>query len=197
MNTQASTDPGTTSTARTLDICDPGALGLAAFALTTFMLSVFNAGLIDKALEPVVFPVALVYGGIVQILAGMWEVVRKNLFGAVAFTSFGAFWIAFSQVATLGLGATAVALFLLAWTIFTAYMTIVTVRINVGLLITFSILLVTFVFLTIGAFSGATIFTTIGGFLGLATAASAWYCSFAGVINTTWGRTVLPNRSLS
>ena len=74
---------------------DPGPLGLAAFALTTFVLSMFNAGLVSKAGEPVVLGLALAYGGIAQILAGMWEFRTGNTFGAVAFTSFGAFWISF------------------------------------------------------------------------------------------------------
>src|SRR5215468_5234081 len=74
---------------------DPGPLGLAAFALTTFVLSMFNAGLINKAGEPVVLGLALAYGGVAQILAGMWEFRTGNTFGAVAFTSFGAFWISF------------------------------------------------------------------------------------------------------
>src|SRR6476619_4987546 len=83
---------------------DPGPLGLAAFALTTFVLSMFNAGLVSKAGEPVVLGVALAYGGIAQILAGMWEFRTGNTFGAVAFTSFGAFWISFWALVTFFAG---------------------------------------------------------------------------------------------
>lgn len=72
---------------------DPGPLGLAAFAMTTFVLSMFNADLVNKGGEPVVLPLALAYGGIAQVLAGMWEFRTGNTFGAVAFTSFGAFWL--------------------------------------------------------------------------------------------------------
>ena len=78
-------------------IADPGPLGLAAFAMTTFVLSVFNANIIgNKALELVVLPLALFYGGAVQILAGMWEFRKNNTFGALAFSSYGAFWITFA-----------------------------------------------------------------------------------------------------
>ena len=75
---------------------DPGPLGLAAFALTTFVLSMMNANLVnfDKGL-PVVLGLALAYGGICQLLAGMWEFRTGNTFGAVAFTSYGGFWISF------------------------------------------------------------------------------------------------------
>src|SRR5947209_4807889 len=74
---------------------DPGPLGLAAFALTTFVLSMINADLVGGGALAVVFPLALAYGGIAQLLAGMWEFRTGNTFGAVAFTSFGAFWISF------------------------------------------------------------------------------------------------------
>src|SRR5436190_8627813 len=79
---------------------DPGPLGLAAFALTTFVLSMFNAGLVNSAGEPVVLGLALGYGGIAQLLAGMWEFRTGNTFGAVAFTSFGAFWLSYWALVT-------------------------------------------------------------------------------------------------
>ena len=78
-----------------LSIADPAALGLAGFALTTFVLSVFNTGLVDKAGEPVVLGLALAYGGAAQLLAGMWEFRKGNTFGATAFSSYGAFWISY------------------------------------------------------------------------------------------------------
>src|SRR3954465_15688510 len=76
-------------------IADPGPLGLAAFALTTFVLSMFNAKLIGVGGEPIVFGLAFAYGGLAQLLAGMWEFRTGNTFGAVAFTSFGAFWLSY------------------------------------------------------------------------------------------------------
>src|ERR1700754_4341657 len=79
---------------------DPGPLGLAGFAMTTFVLSMFNADLVDKAGEPVVLGIALAYGGIAQLLAGMWEFRTGNTFGAVAFSSFGAFWLSFWALVT-------------------------------------------------------------------------------------------------
>src|SRR6266567_1420794 len=76
-------------------IADPAPLGLAGFAMTTFVLSMFNANLIGKAGEPVVLGLALAYGGGAQLLAGMWEFAKGNTFGATAFSSYGAFWISF------------------------------------------------------------------------------------------------------
>src|SRR5664279_3510229 len=127
---QSTAQTGQTAAAMTADISDPGPLGLAGFALTTFILSVFNAGLISNVgLKAVVLPVALFYGGIAQLLAGMWEFKKANTFGALAFTSYGAFWLTvWYYITTIapklplldahrGFG-----LYLLTWTIFTAYM---------------------------------------------------------------------------
>jgi succinate-acetate transporter protein len=107
-------------------IADPAPLGLAAFALTTFVLSMFNADLIGKGGEPVVLAVALAYGGLTQLLAGMWEFKRGNTFGAVAFSSFGAFWLSFwalnvfyAKSIPAGDVGDAVGLFLIGWGIFT------------------------------------------------------------------------------
>ncbi len=186
-----------TSNATRFLVPDPGPIGLAAFAATTMMLSFFNAGFLDKSLELVVLPVALIYGGIVQIIAGVFEMFRNNIFGATAFMTYGAFWIAFHGIAPMGLSPRAIGLFLLAFTIFTFYMMIVSFKSNVGLLATFVLLFITFLLLTIGAFAEAPAISKAGGLCGLATAAVAWYCSFAGIINVTWGRPVLPNKSLA
>jgi succinate-acetate transporter protein len=178
---------------------DPAALGLGAFAMTTFVLSVINAGLIPKADEPVVLGLALFYGGIAQFGAGIWEFANRNVFGATAFCSYGAFWLSFwflSQFSAGSLPAAdagkAVGLYLLAWAIFTAYMTISAWRVSMGVFAVFAFLTLTFIALFLGAFSGATGLTVMGGWLGIVTALVAWYCSLAVVANSTFKRTVLP-----
>ena len=127
----------------------PGPLGLAAFALTTFVLSMFNAGLVSKAGEPVVLGLALGYGGIAQILAGMWEFRTGNTFGAVAFTSFGAFWLSFWAFVTFFAGeipaahvGDAVGLYLIAWGIFTTYMFVASLRTTAAIAVVFFLLAV-------------------------------------------------------
>jgi len=178
-------------------IADPGPLGLACFALTTFCLSMVNAGLVDKAATIVVIALALVYGGTTQILAGMWEFKKNNVFGATAFSSYGAFWISlgvFDLLATLKLvtvPAQGVWLFLLAWTIFTFYMWIGSFGTNKALVTTFTLLLLAFILLTIGA-AGNHAAHIWGGYVGIVTAIVAWYTSAAGVLNTVYGRVVLP-----
>jgi succinate-acetate transporter protein len=178
---------------------DPAPLGLGAFALTTFILSMFNADLISKAGEPVVLGVALAYGGIAQLLAGMWEFRTGNTFGAVAFTSFGAFWLSYWALVSFSAASIpeanvgdAVGLFLIAWGIFTAYMFIASLRVSVVVAMVFFLLAITFFLLGFGNTGAHTDLVKAGGYVGLATAAAAWYGSFAGVTNATFGRTVVP-----
>jgi succinate-acetate transporter protein len=181
------------------DIADPGPLGLAGFAMTTFVLSCFNAKLIDSSLESVVLPLALLYGGIAQFAAGMWEFKKGNTFGALAFTSYGAFWLSFAAYVKFIAGGLppetahqATGLFLLAWTIFTLYMTICTFRLNGALVAVFVLLSLTFIALTFGQFNSNDSLIKIGGWLGLVTAAAAWYTSFAGVSASVFKRSVVP-----
>ncbi|WP_096305320.1 acetate uptake transporter family protein [Jatrophihabitans sp. GAS493] len=185
-------------------IADPGPLGLAGFAMTTFMLSVFNTNMVSATLTAGVLGVALFYGGAVQLLAGMWEFRNGNTFGALAFSSFGAFWLAYwyyvdHVAAKLPVTEVhkATGLFLLSWAIFTAYMTIASLRTTVAIAAVFVALTVTFVLLTIGAFGDHLSMTKAGGWAGLVTAALAWYASFAGVTNATFKRTILPTHPLS
>src|SRR5674476_1583341 len=161
-------------------VADPGPLGLAGFAMTTFCLSSANAGLWKGAGVAAALSLAFFYGGITQLLAGMWEFVRKNTFGALAFSSFGAFWIAyyvFVKFVAPGIKPTdapvAVGVFLLGWTIFTFYMTIPSFRVSGAVAAVFVLLTVTFVLLTIGAFQDQANLTKWGGYVGIATAAAA------------------------
>jgi uncharacterized protein len=184
-------------------IADPAPLGLAAFALTTFVLSVYNSGMI-KTGEGVVLGLALAYGGLAQLLAGMWEFVKGNTFGALAFASYGGFWLSFWWLINHVPAETAgndlhhgLGTYLLAWAIFTAYMTVASTRVSGAVLAVFAFLTLTFLFLAIGQFTMSATETTngvykFGGWLGLVTAFLAWYASFAAVTNFTFKRTVLP-----
>jgi succinate-acetate transporter protein len=182
---------------------NPGPLGLAAFALTTFVLSMFNAGLVSDKGVPVVLGLALAYGGLAQLLAGMWEFRTGNTFGATAFTSYGAFWLSFwaynqffaKDVPAADAGH-AVGLYLIAWGIFTSYMFIASLRTTGAIAVVFILLAITFIVLGIGEASGTSGIVKLGGWIGLATAIAAWYASFAEVTNATFGRVVMPTRPL-
>ena len=175
-------------------LADPGALGLGAFALTTFVLSVSNTGIVPSSVA--VLGLALFYGGIAQVIAGIWELRNGNTFGATAFTSFGAFWLAFWYLESTGgnveAGAAGMGTFLLAWTIFTVYMTVAAKNTNGSIFIVFVALSITFALLAIGAYTGITAIHQLGGWFGILTAVLAWYGSFAVVYNSTSTRKSLP-----
>lgn len=179
------------------DIANPAPLGLAGFGLTTLVLNVVNAGIIPRESIGMVLPLGLFYGGLAQFLAGMWEFKKGNTFGATAFGSFGAFWMSFATMEILiGMKVLAavpsggIAVFLIAWGIFTGCMSIGTFKINRALQVVFLTLTLLFFLLAIGVYSPTV--HMIAGYEGILCALSALYTCFAIVINTTWKREVLP-----
>jgi succinate-acetate transporter protein len=190
MSSERATAVATPSQAQS--VADPAPLGLAGFALTTFILSAVNVGWIAKPAEPIVLGLAFAYGGLAQFCAGMWEFRRNNTFGATAFTSYGAFWIAFALLVTFNVASipaearpVAVGMFLLAWGIFTAYMTVAATTLSRPVLVVFVLLTITFFVLAIGAFSSQAGLTALGGYCGFLTAIAAWYASAITVIAST------------
>jgi len=189
-------------------IADPAPLGLAAFALTTFLLSASNAGWMTKATGDAWLGYALAYGGVVQLLAAMWEFRNKNVFGTTIFGSYGGFWIG------LGLWVILVARnapaspalkalyasqtvkdlgwILLAWAIFNTYMLLISAQTNTAIFATLLLLEATEIILFIAFFTGSTGTLKAGGYLGVVTALFAWYTSAAGVTNGLGGRIKMP-----
>src|SRR5580692_6695037 len=172
-------------------VADPGPLGLAAFAMTTFCLSSANANIWKGAGLEAALALAFFYGGSAQLLAGMWEFVRKNTFAALAFTSYGAFWLSFYALIKFNIpggGSDTVPIFLLGWAIFTIYMTLAATKTNTAVLLAFVLLCSTVIRLTMGNWGTTQAFLDMvkaGGWGGLATPAAAWYASAAGVVNAT------------
>ena len=173
---------------------DPAPLGLAAFALTTFLLSAKNAGWTDGGNAWLGF--AFAYGGLAQLLAGMWEFRNRNVFGATAFSTYGAFWIGLGLYVLLVEGGSPNALndlgfILLAFAIFNTYMLAWSSRTNLATFLVFLTLEITEVILFLGFFSGSESTIKAGGVVGIITAAVAWYTSAAGVLNGMAGRQIL------
>ncbi|QEC50747.1 hypothetical protein FSW04_12060 [Baekduia soli] len=180
-------------------ISDPAALGLAGFALSTMTLSFINAGILPQADAPVVLGLALAYGGVVQLLAGMWAFVKNDTFAAVALSSYGAFWISFYflqhtfiQQIPAGDRSGALALYLLCWGVFSLYMWIASFRVSIAINAVFITLWPAYVLLGLGKAIDSTPLFHIGGIFGIATAAAAWYASAAIVLNKTFVRDLLP-----
>lgn len=176
-------------------VANPAPLGLCAFATTTFVLSAINAGWFPAGGTNIIVGLALFYGGLSQILAGMWEFKFGNTFGGTAFTSYGAFWLALGSVFVPGSGILdalvktstlhqSLGLFLLAWTIFTLLMFFGTLRTNMALITVFALLFITFLLLTIGELAGSGVSHQLGGYVGILTALAAWYAALAGLLSS-------------
>src|SRR3954470_1682723 len=181
-------------------VANPAALGLVAFGLTTVLLSLINAGVLPPGGEPVVIPLALAFGGLMQIFAGVFEVRLGNTFGMTAFLSYGAFWWWFALLLLFGhnhwidlsaVGPT-VGVALLLWGLLTLYLWVSTFRLSKVIFLIFLTLWVTFLLLGLGGIMGAPTLSHAGGWLGLVCGSLAIYGSFGLVTNATWGRTVIP-----
>lgn len=173
---------------------DPAPLGLAAFALTTFLLSAHNAGWTDGGAAWLGF--AFAYGGLAQLLAGMWEFRNRNVFGATAFSTYGSFWIGLGLYVLLAEGDSANPLndlgwILLSFAIFNTYMLLWSTRVNKAVFGVFLTLEITELILALGFFSDSTSIIKAGGMMGIVTAFVAWYASAAGVVNGMAGKPVL------
>jgi len=181
-------------------VADPAPLGLAAFALTTFVLSAHNAGLFGTVANTVVVGLAIFYGGLAQFMAGMWSFRRGNTFTATAFTTYGAFWLSLGTYIVLIIAgkvktedvATSLGWFLLAFLIFNSYMLVWSSRINTAVFGVFLTLEVTELLLALGFFNASDTLIKAGGYMGLVTAFVAWYTSAADVATAMAGRPILP-----
>lgn len=179
----------------TAPAADPAPLGLAAFALTTFLLSAANAGWMKNASGDAWLGYAFAYGGLCQLLAGMWEFRNRNVFGATAFSTYGGFWIGLGLWAKFVPAAAQgkdVAWILLAFAIFNTYMLLWSTHVNMAVFLVFLTLEATEVILFLGIFAGNDSLVKVGGYVGVLTALVAWYASSAGVINGMRGAPFVP-----
>ena len=184
-------------------LANPAALGLGAFALTTFLLSVHNAMGVTREPLLVFFGFAIFYGGLAQFCAGMWEFKTGNTFGATAFSTYGAFWMGVAATVVLVLWGklapadvtSTLAWILTAFAIFNTYMLILSARTNLATFLVFLTLEITEILLAWGNFNGDAAghgLVAIGGWVGIITAIVAWYTSFAVIANTMRAQPILP-----
>jgi len=183
---------------------NPAALGWGAFAMSMFMLSCFLTGLLDDTAIGIALPLALFYGGLAQIIAGVWEYAVANTFHATAFISYGAFWLSFASFqqnvvpwwTVRGLSQfsldQALGVYLLGWFIFTSYMLLGSLRVSKTLFAFFVCLEMTFMLLFISAFADSVRTRRAGAWFGILTAAAAWYASAASLINASWRQNLVP-----
>lgn len=176
---------------------NPAPLGLAGFALTTFVLNVHNAGLADIGAA---LPLGLFYGGLAQLVAGFLEFRTGNTFGMTAFASYGAFWISLASMVIMEMNNVIPAaatkgwllVTLVAWTIFTFVLWVATFRHSKALVWVFTTLLILFVLLDLHVATGNARLGRIAGWEGIFCSFTAWYLMAAIILNETFGRVVLP-----
>jgi len=195
-------------------IANPGPLGLCGFALTTLVLSLYNVGAGQPENNPfaageVVIGLAVAYGGLAQFIAGQWEFVKGNTFGATVFTSYGAFWISFAGILIPGFGSltpygtdgvainNALGIYLTAWGFITFIFFIVSFRTNAATVLLLFLLTVTFLILAIGRFLISETATEVGGAFGIITALVAFYIAFSTLLHEHNGIFQLPTIDLS
>lgn len=178
-----------------MKFANPAPLGLAGFALTTWMLSLVNTGWYDASAIPLVLASAFAFGGTAQFAAGLLEFPRGNTFGFVAFCAYGAFWWSFALLVQFYPGKVPpgfVGWWLFMWGVFSFFMWLGTFRSNKVLQLVFLAACITFVMLAAGDWTGIAALHKLGGYLGLVTAALAFYLSAAEIVNETRGKSVLP-----
>jgi len=186
---------GRVSVAKPSSVANPGTLGLFSFASTTLILSLFNAQARGVQEPNAVVGMAIFCGGLAQLLAGMWEFPRGNVFGGTAFTSYGAFWLSYAAILTPGSGilaaydgkdaqlTSALGIYLTTWCVVTFLFLVVCLRKSIAFIALFGFLGITFAALAGGMFTGSAITNKVGGVLGVLTAVIAYYIGLAEMLN--------------
>lgn len=178
------------------DLANPAPLGLSAFALTTFVLSLINCEARGVSIPAIVIGLAFFYGGAAQFVAGMFEIGVGNTFGGVALSSYAGFWCSWGaiQVDSFGIVSAyegqeeelryAVGIFLVGWFIFTFFLCVLTLKSTVAFFLLFFFLSITFLLLAISEFKNSVPVKKAGGVFGVITAFVAWYNAYAGIANS-------------
>jgi succinate-acetate transporter protein len=183
---------------------DAGPIALAAFASSTLILSAVNAQLIDKSAIQAVIASAWVMGGLVQFVVGIFCLTKGRLFGGVAFSSYGGFWLSFAVYETFYVSKIppaehghATALFLAPWLIFTLFLWVASFRTSRALVVGLGTLLVTIATLVLGQATSSEFLLKTGGWLGIVLALGVFYIAAAELINQVYTRQILPLGDLS
>ncbi len=173
------------------NIADPSTVGLAAFAIALFCLSFLNAGLVGAGSIGLIIAIALISGGLIHIIVALWGFFKNELFTAIVFGAYGAFWIIF---ALFQLGVVLkwfevdpgmMTVFFIAWTIFTLIVWVATLVTNTAVIIVITSLLIVFILLDLGL-------GQLAGYVGIFTSLAAFYTAAACLLNTMYGKQVLP-----
>jgi len=174
-------------------IANPGPAGMFAFASTTFLLSMYNVNTRGIHTPNVIVGMAIFAGGLVQVLAGMWEFPRGNVFGATAFTLYGAFWMSYATILIPGTGVlgayadetelhNALGMYLIVWFMVTVMFILPVMRRHTAFTVLLSILSVALLLLAVAEFTGMAVITKAGGVFGIITSLVAYYIGVSEIL---------------
>lgn len=171
---------------------NPAPLTLVSFGITTVLLSLVNANILTAQSMGIVLAVALPVGGVIQLLAGMWDFARNNMFGAITSATFGGFWLSFWFIENTSSipAAEGVGYYLMLYGLFSTCLWVATWYLDRMTFILFTVLCLTFLLLVLGQF-GIAGMSVAGGYAGIITGFIALYGAAAHVINNAAGKTVL------
>ncbi len=177
-------------------LANPAPLGLFGFGMTTVLLNLHNAGFFE--MNSMILAMGFFYGGIAQVIAGIFEYRKNNSFGMTAFISYGCFWLTLVGLILMGkwgwISASsepAMVAYLILWGIFTLLLFFGTLKLNKALRFVFATLTILFFLLAIGDATKNPSITHFAGYEGIICGCSAIYAAIAGLINEMYGRTVL------
>ncbi|MDA8373121.1 MAG: acetate uptake transporter [Actinomycetota bacterium] len=178
---------------------DPGHWAVTAFSATSMMLGFINAHLINPTAMGIIIPTAFIFGGLVQLIVAVIEIMRGSTFGAVAFGSYGPFWIIvglylqfYAKTVSPASAGTTLALFLWMFGIISLYLFIASLKTDVVLATILALLVLTFVLLALGSAYGSASLTEAGGWTTIIFAILGFYHAASGTITSTWGKVLLP-----
>jgi len=176
---------------------NPAPLGLAAFALTTILLNLHNAGFYP--MDTMIMAMGIFYGGMAQVMVGYMEWKKGNTFGTIAFSSYGFFWISLVGILVFpkfGMGTApvkeAMGSYLIIWGIFSSFLFFGTLKLTKALQIVFGTLVILFALLALASFTGSETIHTIAGIEGIVCGLAALYTAMAQVLNELYGKVVMP-----
>ena len=183
-------------------------LALSGFGITAFMLAMIYINAVPVGATPVVFGVALMFGGLTQFICGFIQLRMGNVFGGMLFGGFGAFWMslwAFAEFFAKDVPPAQVGhaegLLLYAFGIFAAIMFIASFRTSIAVVTALALLTATLFVI------GAALYTAslqviagiassgllkTGGWMAMILAGFALYQALADVCEATYGREILP-----
>jgi succinate-acetate transporter protein len=180
-------------------MANPAPWAVTAFATTSFMIGMYQTHLLNNAGFPIVLPAALFFGGLVQIIVAIMEFIRGNLFGGAVFGTYGPFWVilgVFNTLYATGIPAVqlndATCLFLAMFAVVSFYLAIASLRTDLVLTVIIWLIFIGLVVLSVGAGANKVGITEAGGWIVLLFAVLAWYHAAGDIIESTFGRKVLP-----